>query len=371
MPKLYYPNPEQLAWNRARGVSTVNENTWFKTHQSLLLKLANSDAGRDLLCIDSRYRRPEQIVHIRKNMVTYSLGQRDDRQVYLSDCRVGAKWGNVIRYRWQDVKQALDQINLREILRWPRYVLVDGRRIPVVAGGTETTEFPQPDPETATCDGRAYRNPADESWTSLRGGAGLAAEDLDATTNILHQRSGGTADTYSLLVRSVFLFDFTANPDDATLDSGILSISGGGASTNGLTSTLTANVVSSSPASNTGLVGADFNLANWGATLYSTGISAWDTVNYNAFTMNASGLTNTSFTAITKMGVRSEDDVNNVAPGGPFTTASDIFQAKYAETAGTGSDPKYVIQWTAAAVVDSIPRRTAYRLTQLHGIGRK
>ena len=47
MSKLYYPTPDEL-----QGARPLNEQLWFPQMQPLLLPLANTNEGRDLLCLD-------------------------------------------------------------------------------------------------------------------------------------------------------------------------------------------------------------------------------------------------------------------------------------------------------------------------------
>ena len=120
MPKLYYPTPDELQgakplWEGGWGYDD-NRGSWFHSYQELLVRLANTDYGRDLLCID-KY--PYPVISMRKNMVQFDMSRDLGPGYILSDVRIGAKWGNVIRYRWLAVKKALDQMNLEILLALP------------------------------------------------------------------------------------------------------------------------------------------------------------------------------------------------------------------------------------------------------------
>ena len=131
MAKLYYPTPDEL-----RGARPLNEQLWFPRFQSTLLRLANTNEGRDLLCLDSWQKRPYPITALEKNRARYSVGKTDNGHTYVSDVRVGAKWGNIIRYRWQEIAKAMDRIDMIEMLKvWPRMTLMpDGRYAPAIMG---------------------------------------------------------------------------------------------------------------------------------------------------------------------------------------------------------------------------------------------
>ena len=82
----------------------VNENQWFKDQKGILLQLANTDYGRDLLCIPKSY---GKIFKIGKNHIFHSPRMENGVLKYDWDFRVGAKWANVIRYRWEEILGAL------------------------------------------------------------------------------------------------------------------------------------------------------------------------------------------------------------------------------------------------------------------------
>ncbi len=70
----------------------LREDMWFDLHQDLLLQIANTKFGRQLLCIPQEY---GKIFLFKKNCVHF-VGNG----VYHADFRIGAKWANVIRYKW-------------------------------------------------------------------------------------------------------------------------------------------------------------------------------------------------------------------------------------------------------------------------------
>src|SRR3989338_2002925 len=84
-------------------VIRVNEDLWFQDQQALLLQLANTDYGKDLLCIPKGY---NNIFKFGKNHIFYSPRMENGVLKYDWDFRVGAKWANVIRCRWEEFQGA-------------------------------------------------------------------------------------------------------------------------------------------------------------------------------------------------------------------------------------------------------------------------
>src|SRR3989304_421900 len=100
-------------------------------------------------------------------LVTGGLGGR----LYQSDFRTGGKWGNVVRTRWPWVRQALEWHNERLLVPRPLWV---------PAGAESLTVRPDPSPEVTSVDGRTNHTQANQTWATIRGGAGTGASDTEA-----------------------------------------------------------------------------------------------------------------------------------------------------------------------------------------------
>jgi hypothetical protein len=70
------------------------------------------------------------------------------------------------------------------------------------------------------------------------------------------------------------------------------------------------------------------------------------TSQYNDFPLNASGLTNITFTGVSKFGLRELTyDIGDVEP----TNVIHSVKANFADVTGTATDPKLVVEHAAAA----------------------
>ena len=362
-PKLYFPNADELRqWElRFHGPSVpVKEGLWFRQNQAALLSLANTDYGRDLLCLDPKRQRPEPITRLTKNLCSYYLGQQNGRHYWATDGRVGAKWGNVIRSRWLEVNAALEKhrarLFLEELLRLPRLRLIDGRVLWPVGGGITTTAYPDPDVEIATVDGDVARDTVNEEFSLIRGGAGNLARPSDAGASC-QLGATTTSPNYVNLFRFVSLFDFSAIADTNTKDSATYELVVS-AKNDPFSPAGSYSMIATTPASNTNLVAGDY--ANVGTIKQApdktiASVTA-DSVTYNPWTLNAAGLTSLSLTTISKFGLCVTYDTDNAPP--TWLSGAVVYLALIAaDTAGIGTDPKIVLIHSAAPFV---PRVTIF-----------
>lgn len=317
----------------------INEDKWFKKNQRLLLWMANTDYGRDLLCIPKKY---GQITAFRKNSVTF----RKNRKELVTDFRIGAKWANVIRFRFD------------EFLKYAAYCEKDWKflfkgffvpqKFPAM-GLTTDTFFPDPNPETTSVDGLVERVPgANEAFSTIRTSAGNGSDDSTDTAEgaFLYNASGSN---YSHLYRGIFLFDTSTIPSSDTISSATLSFKGA-LGLDGYTQS--ASIVKTTPASNTSLANSDYNIANWDMTQQASDktLASLDGTNYNDFALNATGISNIGKGAsgMAKFGTVLSGDRTNTDPGSSSGVYS-VWNIIKAEHTGTGSDPQLVVVHAAAA----------------------
>jgi len=104
-----------------RGTKPINERVWFKVFQPLLLEMAATDEGRELLKIPAKC---GKIEIFESNSVHWRTGafELDDNGVIRDEWRaifkVGPYWGNIIRMKWLEFcKLAKQQQNRKKIYR--------------------------------------------------------------------------------------------------------------------------------------------------------------------------------------------------------------------------------------------------------------
>lgn len=327
----------------------LNENLWFEQYQPLLLWLVNTDAGRDLMSIDKGF---PKITRIAKNFVQaeYLPGH------YITDFRVGAKWANVIRYRW------FEFLDMARYFSEQTYAF-GFSAVPVVSGGlrgTTTTVYPDPDVETSTVDGFAGDNSSSD-WNTVHDAAGnQSKDDGDPTFVETGIDSGGT---YRIR-RGIFLFDTSAIDAGDTISATTLSLYGNAG-------TLDQDndgddfiaIVTSNPASNTAIANGDYDAVGDAidnpTEMHDAGaridLGSFNTSGYNDFAFNATGIGNVTKAGITKLGAREGHDIIDSAYSGSTNTRNRA-AIQSADASGTTTDPKLVVVHAAAGASTFIPK---------------
>lgn len=212
---------------------------------------------------------------------------------------------------------------------------------------TVSTFYPDPDVESTSVDGFVGVSSLDTTFSTVRGTAGDTANDSAGVLNT-GASATATANQYSQIRRSPVLFDTSAIPDTDTISDATLSIYGSSKNNN---MSMSMSIVVSSPATNTALVAADFNIANWTMTQQNSTditIASWSNTAYNDFALNATGIGNISKTGISKFGLVSAQDRANTDPTWVNGATGDVTPTS-ADTAGTTSDPKLVVTHASAA----------------------
>ena len=207
------------------------------------------------------------------------------------------------------------------------------------------------DPGSATCDGIAYKDYGSlgtgQSWATLIAAAGSGAGSSGTTIDVQIQSDEVSAN-WMRLYRSIFLFDTSALGVSATISAATLSLWGRGKN-DPLSIAPNIDIYTSSPASNTTIVAADYNaLGNTSQTGSPITFANWSVTGYNDFALNATGISNISKTGISKFGARNQNyDVAASAPTWS-TNALTYIGIFSADQASTTNDPKLVITYTLA-----------------------
>lgn len=309
----------------------IFNSNWFMLHQKRLLWLANTSFGKDILCINGNKSSlsDEKIVRILPNSITVKRSKQ-----LVTEFRTHPKFGKRIYHAGKPLWDAFHWFDTN----------LANPFVPVLNLGFDSlTAYPDADPETTSCDGYAARIGVDEAWASLIGGAGNASLSDGTSDYAVAYFCSTTSNQYANLYRGFFLFD-TSVLAGGTVTAATLSIKGTDKIDN-TSSTPNINIYSSSPASNTNIVNADYGQT--GSTAFSTAIAygSWSTSAYNDFALNANGLA-AVVTGISKFSARNVN--HDVADSAPNWVSGEIsgLRIAMADTAATTSDPKIVVTYT-------------------------
>jgi hypothetical protein len=219
-----------------------------------------------------------------------------------------------------------------------------GATAPVTVGDSATF-YPDANPESATVDGDVARAAVDETWTAIRAGVGTTSIDSSAYRQVAAVARSSTTNQFSVLQRGIFLFNTSSLGEDAEITAATLSLYSVQAyDEQGSPNSFSVNIVSTSPASNTGLTAADYG--TFGSTVFSIGVgfTSWATLQYINYALNSAGIAAINRTGISKYGTRDETyDINGTTPPWSANTYT-IISARNAEY-GTNI-PKLTVTYT-------------------------
>jgi hypothetical protein len=331
------------------GILPLKDDLWFESHQELLLRIVNTPQGRDLLCIDKSFDGIE-IVKFGKNHVTGFFGLDGEKARLVSDFRAGAKWANIIRFRWRDFV-ALAREHYSDKVNGQTEILLNGR---YGMAATTSTFYPDPHPETTTVDGWVERlNAAGETLSAIIAGSGTFALSTSNSENAPMLRGDGNTDKYDELIRAIYGFDTSIIGVD-TISSAIFSrffLS----KDNGLLgedSDNSKSVLSAvTPNSNTNLISSDygqFQGTDFGRSAKQVDISA----DYNDIALNANGIAGINTSGVTNLGARLGWDFDDTETGLTWAGPGIIQAVEYyfADQAGTDFDPRLVVEHNGGVV---------------------
>lgn len=262
--------------------------------------------------------------------------------------------GNVVvRTLKIDPEKALLE-SIAHTIRVKKQKNIGGNIIPNSIGNTTSTFYPDADPESTSMD--AYTASADggsASWSTLIARDGDQSGDSNASLPVARINMSTSSNQFDGVYRSHFLFDTSAISDTATIDSATLSLYGKNKS--GTSPTITVNIFSTNPASNTAIADGDHDTV--GSTEYSTKITyaSWNTSDYNDFVLNATGESAISKTGVSKFSTRDND--HDAADSAPSWSSGAIWaiEAWHADETGTSKDPKLVVEHTDSTDVTVNP----------------
>lgn len=318
---------------------SLPERAWFHWNQDVLLKMAQTYYGRELLCLN------EGLTDILKIVPNSVISEKNGKS--LTELRTHNKYTKVINHR---AKEFADYKTFIQKDMWRKAALGNlklGLPLPV-AGGAVTTLYPDADPESNSVDGYCDHVAVGSTFTALVNGAGTFAAPSAASAHaaLILVDAGDATNEYTIIRRAFILFDDTANaiPDTDTVDSARIRFWVDAVS-NQLSGATHDNsrivAVSSAPASATNLVAGDYNSqgsTNFGESNTQTNLT---TAAYNDITLNASGLSNIDITGLSQFALQYKWDFGDTTTGLTWT-AGEVNQSVgmlFAETTGTANDP--------------------------------
>lgn len=221
---------------------------------------------------------------------------------------------------------------------------------------TTLTEYPDPSPETTTCDGGVGVRDGGASWSTNQARAtGTAIDDSSAFLGVyIGVGVKFPNDTHKYIIdRCHAGFDTssisTDDIDDATFS--LHAQSAGEIENDKSTGTDDIVICESTPASNTAVVVGDYDAigdsvgspTSWN----TTAISSVNGTSYTDFTLNATGESNINKSGVTNIGIRGGDDIT--AEPSPTWVSGEgnrvVFES--AEDGSGTKDPKLVVNHSA------------------------
>jgi len=178
---------------------------------------------------------------------------------------------------------------------------------------TVTAFYPDKDTESTSVDGMGISADNNQTWATKRGEAGTTAND---SGDLMHVRTECTynAPEWRNWSRVIVLFDISslAGATVSAVSLGLVSSGKDDDYTDGIA------IVSSAPASNTAIVGGDYD--SLGTTRYATDITIAninsDSATYNVWTLNSTGIAAVDGASggIVKLGMRTTFDNDDNEP---------------------------------------------------------
>jgi len=319
---------------------------WFKQNQEKLLWLANNPIGRYILRINGNRSSvgKNKIVQIDPNGIFWETGERKNgKKVHGFEIRTHDKFTKRLYYAGYPIWAAMHQMD-----EWALDKIACGK---YSFGFSSWGPFyPDAGSGGTTVDGQVARTNGTQSWASLRDGAGSASSAVLATM-LCEIVSKAAANEWDNLYRMITLFD--TSTIGGVVDSGIYSLYGDAA---GSTYAVPPAFVPTgcSPALDNAISNSDYDIAKWSNIDFAPAIAyaSWTNGAYNDFILNGAGIAAINPAGITKLGVRTDWDVDNDNAHYEASKYTYI-RAFSADTAGVANDPKL-----SGTTVDFTPKYT-------------
>ena len=299
----------------------VFDKGWFIQHQSKLLFLLRFKLFRKVLKIET----DKKIVEILPNCVTVGLENNQYQTTFYTRDVFSKYLYHIFSPIWW-------------VMHFLDWLFID-KFIPKFSFGFLTlTVNPDPNPETSTVDGFVQKFTAGLTWAqTIAAATGDTADDTATQGVLVQNRLTGTDFINN---RAFWLFNTSSLTSGAIISAATLSVVPHDAAGGTNPDSLTLEIVSSNPASNTTLGTADYNTL--GSTSFGS-ITFWTVSDstYRDITLNANGIANISKTGISKFGGKGSADLN----GTPTPTGNNQVLARWADYGGAVK-PKLVVTYS-------------------------
>ena len=209
----------------------------------------------------------------------------------------------------------------------------------VIADETTTTYYPDADTETTSVDGYVGRTASSDTYATIRGGAGVYADDATSPVLLHYLRTNASTNSrYADMARGVLLFDTSSVLSGYTVTAVTLEVYTTAVITFG--SAWTSRIVASTPASNTSLTSAGYQQVS--TTIKDLGGLASGSISANAYCLWNLATDSVTKGGITKLGGRSAGDI---AASPEFTTKG-LTNGHQFQTAEGANPPKLTVTYT-------------------------
>lgn len=305
----------------------IFDKNWFLKYQRLLLRFANSFVGRYILCLKSSDVGNNKIIQILPNSITWNEGKH-----FKTEFRTHDKFSKRLFHAFK--------------LIWYLFHRWDQAWYPKFNLGFDTLTTYPASGANSPVDGTVERSSVDESFATIRAGAGTAASDTgDDSGDYPALVSSTTSNQFQSMRRGIYLFDTSTLTSLAEISNATISVYGNASNTkNNQMGSEDWHWCASTPAANNTLATSDYG--NLGTTSFgSITYASFTGGQYNDTTLNASGLAAISKTSISKFGSRLSNDINGSFTGIWGSSLTDAFRPVFADHTGTSQDPKLVVTY--------------------------
>jgi len=232
--------------------------------------------------------------------------------------------------------------------------------------------YPDPHPETTSCDGHASYTPNPDTWSKTRTHAGSSFDDSGTLAVAQITSDASSSGYYYNMRRTVFIFDTSGIPAGATITSATVGLKLWDKENTLAWSDARAGMalVKYTGAETTVLSAASYNIAKYGARIATDiGYSTLSAGSYNVFTLTDLTVINKGAGALTKIGMRIGADVDN-DPGTWAASKNITLNIYTAETALLTSDPYLIVNYTTGtSAISGQTTGTATQIGAIQGAG--